>query len=183
MAADKQQLKARVAVYQRAYAQLSAADRNAAVQMTDGGVTARAGESSSRSISVEDLSVRAAQQAPNHGAAIAVQAALSRVGLPYVWGATGPDSFDCSGLMLWAWAKAGVSIPRSSSEQAAGLRVIPMSELQVGDLITFYRPTSHVGMYIGDGLFVHASHTGAPLMVTSLSKRANDYPVAHAVGR
>lgn len=58
-----------------------------------------------------------------------------------------------------------------------------MSEVQVGDLITFYRPTSHVGMYIGDGLFVHASHTGAPLMVTSLSKRMDDHPVAHAVGR
>ena len=183
LAADKQRLAGKVAVYQRTYARLSAADRDAAVQMTDGGVTVRNGESGSRSISVEDLSVRAAQQAPNQGAAIAVQAALSRVGLPYVWGATGPDSFDCSGLMLWAWAKAGVSIPRSSSEQAAGLREIPMSELQVGDLITFYRPTSHVGMYIGDGLFVHASHTGAPLMVTSLSKRMDDYPVAHAVGR
>ena len=100
-------------------------------------------------------------------AGIAVAAALSRQGLPYVWAAEGPDQFDCSSLMQWSWRQAGVEIPRNSAAQA-GLPEIPLDELQPGDLVTYYSPVSHVGMYVGDGLVLHASMPGVPIKVVPL---------------
>lgn len=99
----------------------------------------------------------------------AVQAALSKQGSPYVWGATGPDSFDCSGLTSWAYAQAGVRLPRSSSEQSTFGKPIDRGSLQPGDLVFFYHPVSHVGMYVGNGQMVHAPTEGdvvrvAPVM-------------------
>jgi cell wall-associated NlpC family hydrolase len=81
--------------------------------------------------------------------------ALAQVGKPYVWGGTGPDTWDCSGLTQAAWATQGVSIPRTSIMQGT-LPSVPMNQLQVGDLITYYNPISHVGMYIGGGQVVSA---------------------------
>lgn len=97
----------------------------------------------------------------------AVQAALSKVGSRYVWGAAGPDSFDCSGLTSWAYAQAGVTIPRTSGGQS-GLPVVSMDALQPGDLITYYSPVSHVAMYIGNGQIVHASTASKPVYVSSV---------------
>ena len=105
---------------------------------------------------------------PSVTAGIAVAAALSRQGLPYVWAAEGPDTFDCSSLMMWAWAQAGVTIPRNSAAQAE-LPEVPLDQLQVGDLVTYYSPVSHVGMYVGDGKVLHASMPGVPIKVVPLA--------------
>ena len=90
----------------------------------------------------------------------AVAFAYAQIGKPYVWGATGPGSYDCSGLVQAAWAAAGVSIPRTTYDQWASLPHIPMSDLQPGDLI-LYNGESHVSIYVGGGYIVDAPHTGA----------------------
>jgi peptidoglycan DL-endopeptidase CwlO len=90
----------------------------------------------------------------------AVQFAYAQLGKPYEWGSTGPDSYDCSGLVQAAWAAAGISIPRDTYEQWAALPHIPMSDLAPGDLI-YYNGESHVAMYVGDGYIIDAPHTGA----------------------
>ena len=95
----------------------------------------------------------------------AVQAALTRIGDPYVWGATGPDSFDCSGLMVWAYRQVGKTLPRSSQAQLSGGTPVDRSQLQPGDLIIYYADASHVGMYVGNGLVIHASTFGIPVKV------------------
>lgn len=90
----------------------------------------------------------------------AVAFAYAQLGKPYEWGGTGPDAYDCSGLVQAAWAAAGVSIPRTTYEQWADLPHIPMSDLEPGDLI-LYNGESHVAMYVGDGYIIDAPHTGA----------------------
>lgn len=98
-----------------------------------------------------------------------VQAALTRVGAPYSWGATGPDAFDCSGLIKWAFLQNGKSLPRSSQALAAGGQPVGVADLQPGDIITFYSDASHAGIYIGDGNMVHASTYGTPVKVAPIS--------------
>ncbi|MEW1660664.1 NlpC/P60 family protein [Streptomyces sp. NPDC093707] len=94
-------------------------------------------------------------------AAAAVAAARAAVGSPYAWGATGPSTFDCSGLTQWAYRRAGVSLPRTSQAQrGAGTRV-PLSQARPGDLVIYRSDASHVGMYVGNGQVVHAPHPGA----------------------
>ena len=90
----------------------------------------------------------------------AVAFAYAQIGKPYLWGGTGPSSYDCSGLVQAAWAAAGVSIPRTTEEQWAALPHIPMSDLEPGDLI-LYNGESHVAIYVGDGYIIDAPHTGA----------------------
>jgi len=102
----------------------------------------------------------AAGTAPSPAAATAIAYARAQLGKPYVYGATGPDSYDCSGLVQAAWASAGVSIPRTTYEQWAALPHIPMSDLEPGDLIE-YNGESHVAIYVGDGYIIDAPHTGA----------------------
>ena len=85
------------------------------------------------------------------GAAGAVAAAESRVGDPYVWGAAGPGAFDCSGLVMWAYAQVGISLPHFSGAQYADTTHIPMSELEPGDLVFPADPGQHVAMYVGNG--------------------------------
>ncbi len=92
---------------------------------------------------------------------LAVAAARSAVGAPYVWGASGPSSFDCSGLMQWAYARAGVSLPRTSQAQRYAGRQVPLSQARPGDLVIYRSDASHVGMYVGNGQVVHAPHPGA----------------------
>ncbi len=103
-------------------------------------------------------------------ALIAVQAALSRIGDPYVWGAVGPHQFDCSGLMLWAYKQAKRTIPRTSEAQLAGGVAVDRKDLKPGDLIIYYSSASHVGMYVGDGFVVHASTFGVPVAVVPIDK-------------
>lgn len=97
---------------------------------------------------------------PNASAAqIAIGAADSVQGAPYVWGTAGPDTFDCSGLTSWAYAQAGVYLPHSSASQSTYPEV-PYSSAQPGDLLFFYSPVSHVALYLGNGMMIHARHPG-----------------------
>lgn len=100
----------------------------------------------------------------------ALQAALGKVGSPYVWGATGPDSFDCSGLTMWAFAQAGVHIPRSAEAQAGSGTPVSQADLQPGDLVFFYSPVSHVGIYAGNGMVVHAPTFGQNVKVAPMNQ-------------
>jgi peptidoglycan DL-endopeptidase CwlO len=95
----------------------------------------------------------------------ALQAALSRVGDPYVWGAAGPDAFDCSGLVVWAFAQVGITLPHYTGDLWNSGVHIPFSDLQPGDLIFFYPDISHVGIYLGDGLMVDAPDFGETVRV------------------
>jgi cell wall-associated NlpC family hydrolase len=95
------------------------------------------------------------------GAAAAIAAAKSVLGVPYVYAGASPSSgFDCSGLTMWSWAHAGVSLPHSSAAQYASLPHVDKSQLQPGDLLFFYSPIHHVAMYLGGGSMIHAPHTG-----------------------
>ena len=193
------QLDAEIAGYQFAFAQLSTADIGAAVAGAeaanlDAPAQARQADQAAQrdraGLATDaapqdtgaDYSAWAAQQAPDVQAGIAVEAALSRQGLPYVWAAEGPDSFDCSSLMMWAWHQAGVEIPRNSAAQADALPEIPLDQLQIGDLVTFYSPVSHVGMYVGNGNVLHASMPGVPIKVVPLAA-AGPNPAGHKVNR
>jgi peptidoglycan DL-endopeptidase CwlO len=105
--------------------------------------------------------------APASGrAAAAVEYALAQVGDAYVWGAEGPDGFDCSGLTLMAWRQAGVSLPHSSSMQMSSGTPVSQSQLQPGDLIFYYSPVSHVAIYIGGGKIVHAANPSTGVEIT-----------------
>lgn len=95
--------------------------------------------------------------APSTGAAI-VDAARSKIGSPYVWGATGPDSFDCSGLTSWAYQQVGKSIPRTSQQQAS--QGTPVASPELGDIVSFYSGATHVGIFSGNGNVIHAPQSG-----------------------
>ena len=99
---------------------------------------------------------------------IAVQAALTRVGSPYSWGAAGPSAFDCSGLVMWAYQQAGISLPHSSQALASGGTPVSRDQLQPGDVVNFYSDASHTGLYVGNGMVVHASTYGQPVKVVPL---------------
>jgi cell wall-associated NlpC family hydrolase len=107
---------------------------------------------------------------PNPRASRAIEYALAQLGDRYVWGAAGPDGFDCSGLTMAAWSRAGVSLPHSSAEQYSMGTKVPRSELQPGDLVFFYSPVSHVGIYIGNGRMVHAPNPSRRVEIASISE-------------
>ena len=119
-----------------------------------------------------DIAALAAVPFPGGGGsgagAVAVQAALSRLGDPYVWGGGAPGGFDCSGLVMWSFQRAGVFLPHSSYALAAGGQPVSVDQMQPGDVVTQYSDASHVGIYIGDGLMVHASTYGIPVRVESV---------------
>ena len=106
--------------------------------------------------------------ASSQAAQIAVDTALAQRGKPYIWAAAGPSSFDCSGLMAYAYAAAGIALPHSSAMQSAMGQSISRDELQPGDLIFFYSPVSHVGIYIGNGQMVHAPTTGDVVKISNI---------------
>lgn len=100
------------------------------------------------------------------GAQAAVSAAYSVIGTKYQWGGADPSTgFDCSGLTMWAWAHAGVSLPHSSQAQYGVLPHVDRSQLQPGDLVFFYSPIHHVGIYVGGGRMIDAPHTGSYVQV------------------
>jgi cell wall-associated NlpC family hydrolase len=150
--AQQTELEGKIADYQRQYAALSAPQQEAVA-------TARSGVPQAAPTSVI---------ASGSAAQVAVDTALAQVGDRYVYGAGGPDAFDCSGLMQYAYSAAGVSLPHSSSSQSRLGTPVSRDQLQPGDLVFFYSPVSHVGMYIGNGQMVHASTSSKPVMVAGL---------------
>ncbi|MCX5410619.1 NlpC/P60 family protein [Streptomyces sp. NBC_00059] len=113
---------------------------------------------------------RGSVAAPNARAAQAVAFAYGALGKPYVWGATGPSSFDCSGLTQAAWRAAGVSLPRTTYTQINAGQRLSRSELAPGDLVFFYPGVTHVGLYIGGGQMIHAPRPGAPVRIAPISE-------------
>jgi cell wall-associated NlpC family hydrolase len=106
---------------------------------------------------------------PSKGA-LALAAAMSVRGTPYVWGGSGPSGFDCSGLMYWAFKKIGVPLPRTSSAQSVIGQPVPPDQLQPGDLVFFYSSVSHVGIYVGDGIVLHAPQSGDVVKLSPVSR-------------
>ncbi|WP_189884064.1 C40 family peptidase [Streptomyces xantholiticus] len=154
----KKEVQGKLAAAQKLLNTLTAAERAALAEDES-----RATRASSRA----DLgnAVPASQRA-----AAAFSAAQSKIGSPYVYGASGPSSFDCSGLTSWAYAQAGVSIPRTSQAQASsGTRISSQSQLQQGDLVFFYGDLHHVGFYAGNGQVLHAPKPGASVRYESIN--------------
>ncbi|MGX5655717.1 NlpC/P60 family protein [Geodermatophilus nigrescens] len=183
LSAQEARLEEDIADYQAQFAALTAAQQAAALAAQQAGeaeeaaAPAVAGGSTGESAPVAQAAgqAAAAQPAPvaaaggGSGAAqAAVQTALAQVGDPYVWGAGGPNAFDCSGLTQYAYAAAGISLPHSSRMQSQMGTAVTRSQLQPGDLIFYYSPVSHVSMYIGNGQMVHASTSGVPVKVVSV---------------
>jgi cell wall-associated NlpC family hydrolase len=154
---QRAEVQEEAAKYQADFARLSAAEQTRVT-------TAVAGRSLAAPSAAE------LPLAPGSAAAIAIQVALSKVGATYVSGGSGPDVFDCSGLTSYAYAAAGVMLPHSSRAQSALGTRVERSELQPGDLVFYYSPISHVALYIGNGMIVHARTHGVPLSVTSVDQ-------------
>jgi cell wall-associated NlpC family hydrolase len=105
----------------------------------------------------------------------AVDFAMAQVGKPYVFGAAGPDSFDCSGLTMAAWAAGGVALPHSAADQYNYGTHVGIGQLQPGDLVFLYQPIGHVEIYIGGGLLVSAPQSGENVKVVNLSDYTSDF--------
>jgi cell wall-associated NlpC family hydrolase len=157
--AQQDDLNAQIADYQAQYDRLNAAEQQAS--RAD-----RAPASSGGAVAAP--AAPAPIVAGSGAAATAVNAAMAQLGKPYVWAAAGPSSFDCSGLVQYAYAAAGVSLPHSSSGQASMGQAVSRDQLQPGDIIAFYSPVSHVGIYIGNGQMVHAPTSGDVVKVASI---------------
>ncbi len=102
----------------------------------------------------------------------ALRAAHTQLGKPYQWGAEGPGSYDCSGLTSWAYQQAGVTLPRSSSQQARVGKAVSWDDMQPGDLVFYYQPVSHVGIYAGEGKMINAPQTGDVVKYQKVSSSA-----------
>ncbi|SDF75279.1 Cell wall-associated hydrolase, NlpC family [Blastococcus aurantiacus] len=162
VAAQQADLEKEIAEYRAVHDRLSAQERQA---------VAAAGHSTraSRSERTEQLAASSAPVVANSGAAqVAIDTAMAQRGKPYVWAAGGPRAFDCSGLTQYAFAAAGISLPHSSRMQSQMGRSVSRSELQPGDLVFFYSPVSHVGIYIGGNQMVHAPTSGDVVKVASI---------------
>ncbi|HEY4605718.1 MAG TPA: C40 family peptidase, partial [Blastococcus sp.] len=160
---QQQDLEGQIADYQRQYDALSAAEREQVARARGGEAVAAPAQAAA----APAQAAPAAAGAPSSAAQVAVNTALAQVGDPYVWGAGGPDSFDCSGLTQYAYSAAGLSLPHSSKSQSTMGTPVSASDLQPGDLLFYYSPTSHVAMYIGNGQMVHASTAGEPVKVVA----------------
>lgn len=104
-------------------------------------------------------------------AAQAANYALSQQGKPYVWGASGPNAYDCSGLTMWAYQQVGISLPHYTGAQYAAGTPVSQSELRVGDLVFFYPDRHHMGIYIGGGKMVHSPHSGSVVQIDPIAGR------------
>jgi cell wall-associated NlpC family hydrolase len=107
----------------------------------------------------------------------AVRYAMAQLGKPYQWGAAGPAAYDCSGLTSQAWGHAGTPIPRTSQEQWARLKKVPLNDVRPGDLVVYFPEATHVAMYVGDGKVVEAPRPGEKVEVSPLAS----HPVLGAV--
>jgi cell wall-associated NlpC family hydrolase len=170
VAAQQRALQAQVTKYQADFDRLSAQEKQATLAAGEGSGRASRSEERQALVSVGPV------VAPSQAAQVAVDTALAQRGKPYVWAANGPGSFDCSGLMQYAYAAAGIGLPHSSLMQSRMGAAVSRSQLQPGDLIFYYSPVSHVGMYIGNGLIVNAPTAGEVVKVVGID--AAGYPTA-----
>lgn len=175
LAAHRRTIEAKLDAARKVLSGLSAAER-ARIAAQDGTGAAHTGPSTpgvNRPPGAADggpSDGTAAPGAPSARAARAVSFAYGALGMPYVWGATGPSGYDCSGLTQAAWHAAGVALPRTTYTQInAGAR-ITKSQLRPGDLVFFYSGISHVGIYIGNGRMIHAPHSGAPVRIAPIDQ-------------
>jgi cell wall-associated NlpC family hydrolase len=161
----------RAAAAQAAQAAARAAAAAAAVPEANGSGLGGGASSGAGTNNAAPLSAGPANPPPpsGSGAGVAVAAAETRLGDPYVWGASGPSSFDCSGLVMWAWAQAGVSLPHFSGAQYALTTHIPIADVAPGDLVFPANPGEHVAMYVGGGQVIEAPYTGAFVHVIPMS--------------
>ncbi|MER5641787.1 NlpC/P60 family protein [Kitasatospora sp. NPDC002227] len=156
LAAEKQGIQTRLAQANALLGRLSAADRARVNAQSDDGRSSRS-------------DARASYTGPATGrAADVLRFAYAQLGKPYRWGATGPDSYDCSGLTGAAWRAGGVSLPRVSQDQWNAGQHVAKADLQAGDLVFFYNDLHHVGIYIGDGKMIHAPRTGKNVEITAI---------------
>ncbi|MFJ4780375.1 NlpC/P60 family protein [Streptomyces sp. NPDC088762] len=158
LAERKAEIEGKLSTAKRLLARLTAEER-AAYEARSGAATTPASASAG--------SAHSAPPAPADGsrAARAVAFAHGAIGKPYVWGATGPGSFDCSGLTQAAWRAAGVSLPRTTYTQINAGRRVSRDQLAPGDLVFFYSGITHVGLYIGNGQMIHAPRPGSTVRV------------------
>ncbi len=179
LSAQEAQLQGDIADYRAQFDALTEAQRQAALAAQEaaaaeaaaagGAVGASAPAAAAAPTTAPQAAAAPAPAGGGSGAAqAAVQTALAQVGDPYVWGAGGPNAFDCSGLTQYAYAAAGISLPHSSRMQSQMGTAVSRSQLQPGDLIFYYSPVSHVSMYVGNGQMVHASTSGQPVKVVSV---------------
>jgi len=186
LAAQKEDLDNQIAAYRADYERLNAeeqrasraaaerqaaADQAAADQAAASEPGASSGQSSDPAPAAPPASPAPAAAPATGGssaAQTAVDTAMAQLGDPYVWAAAGPDAFDCSGLVQYAYAAAGIQLPHSSSMQSTMGSPVARSALLPGDLVFFYSPVSHVGIYIGNGQMVHASTSGEPVKTASV---------------
>jgi len=178
--ADRAQTDAAAAVAraQAAVAEAAAAEQQLGARKRDADARIATAERLLRALSPAERRDRNGPNVsapPITGAGIgvaALRAAASQLGKPYRWGAEGPGSYDCSGLTSWAFAHAGVTLPRSSSQQALVGTPVSWNEMQPGDLVFYYRPVSHVGIYAGDGKFINAPQSGDVVRYQNVSRAA-----------
>jgi cell wall-associated NlpC family hydrolase len=177
VAAQQAALEGQIEDYRALYDTLSAAEQQAAVA-----AAAQVDDRASRDARPASEPFSTSVVAGSQAAQIAVDTAMAQRGKSYVWAASGPGSFDCSGLMLYAYAAAGVHLPHSSAMQGQIGTPVSRSELQPGDLVFFYSPVSHVGMYIGNGQMVHAPTFGDVVKVASIDAMGSYSHAMRVVG-
>ncbi len=169
-------------------AQLQAAER-ARQQRLEQEAAARLAQQRAQQLQQQqDTIVGVTAQAPGQSTVVAppskyggvVGIAMQEIGTPYVWGGSAPGGFDCSGLVMWAYAQVGVSLPHSSYAQWNYGVPVSVDELEPGDLV-FFDGLGHVGIYIGGGQFIEAPHTGAFVQISSLASRMGDFVGARRI--
>ncbi|MCD9873418.1 C40 family peptidase [Streptomyces guryensis] len=164
---DERTITGKLDEARRLASRLSAAER---ARLGEDGGTGRASRSAAGSRNGLVSLGSATAEAPGSRAAAALSYAYSKLGSPYVWGATGPDAFDCSGLVQAAYRSAGISLPRTTYAQIDAGRRVSRSELAPGDLVFFYSGISHVGIYVGNGMMIHAPNPSAPVRIAPIDE-------------
>jgi peptidoglycan DL-endopeptidase CwlO len=169
VAAQQAHLQAEIAAYQADYARLSADERRAALEAAAAAHGAEE-ERASREERTEPAPTASTAPVVAGSAAVqtAIDTAMAQRGKPYVWAAAGPGSFDCSGLVQYAYRAAGVTLPHSSRLQSGTGTQVSRAEARPGDLVAFYSPVSHIGIYLGNGQMVHAPTSGDVVKVASV---------------
>jgi cell wall-associated NlpC family hydrolase len=165
-----------------AQARLLQQQQTAAAEAIAPGIPVASDGSATSSSSSTPTASPIAAPPPSSVGARAVAVAMRYIGVPYRWGGASPSGFDCSGLVMYAFAQVGVSLPHSSYAQYGMGAPVPRDALQPGDLV-FFDGLGHVGIYVGGGSFIHAPHTGTTVQISSLSGwYASSYVGARRIG-